>query len=107
VGIWRPGKNAHIREKSTNSRETKTGIFTFNLGIMKGKKNELKMLERCANGEPYFLIVQHGDIIDNYCAPGFDISLIFKWLKQLMIAFPQYQNEYANEIIELSQTLNK
>lgn len=62
-------------------------------------------LEACANGTPYFLILQKGDNVSSRLMPGFDVGLIFQALTRIMEQMPQYKNEYADNIIELTKVL--
>lgn len=62
-------------------------------------------LEACANGTPYFLVLQRGDNVSSRLMPGFDVGLIFQALTRIMEQMPQYKSEYADNIIELTKVL--
>ena len=81
----------------------------INLSDYQDLAQELSDLELCANGQtPYFLIIQQGadDKPSFRLKPDFDISLIFNALKSIMNRFPHYSQQFADQIIELSQQLN-
>lgn len=74
---------------------------------LEAKAEELQELEDCANGKPYFLIVQNGDKITSRVKPGFDIGLIFQALIRIMERWPNFKNEYADNIVELTKALKQ
>lgn len=73
--------------------------------LLQDKAEQLAELEMCANGSPYFLIVQNGDNIVMRTIPNFDISLIFQAIERLIKRYPEYKSEFAEHIIELSKTI--
>ena len=74
---------------------------------LEAKAEELQELEDCANGKPYFLIVQNSDKITSRIKPGFDIGLIFQALIRIMERWPNFKNEYADNIVELTKALKQ
>ena len=74
---------------------------------LEAKAEELQELEECANGKPYFLIVQNGYKIKSRVKPGFDIGLIFQALIRIIDMYPNYKNEFADSIIELTKALKQ
>lgn len=71
------------------------------------KAEELQELEDCANGKPYFLILQNGDKVTMRVKPKFDIGQIFKALIRIIDMYPNYKNEFADSIIELTKALKQ
>ena len=75
------------------------------MGKYEKKADELSDFEKCANGAPYFLLIQDGDDAIARTNGGFDISLLFDAIKRLIQEYPEYKDEFVNSIIELSKEI--
>lgn len=68
---------------------------------------ERKILNCCANGDPFFIIVQDGDVVRSAIKEDFPIGLVFDFLTNHVdyANNPETKNQLSNFIIELSKRL--